>query len=445
MKRHSCLGLLLIFFSLSVHAQEARMPDTEVIWTYFNFDNTVEPILPADGFKNITVNQRPQFNNGLCNAALVISDEGPFVSINHGRKDFPVEKGSILLLFEPNKPLGNETMWLVEGSWASFSLHIEGDRMLAYATGNPQQFLVGSLREWKDNWEGRWHFVVFTWNEDKRNLFFDGKLIVEKTGVSGFNAPNSLFLGYLFSPQNKEKPYGAVLDGSIDEFALLSVPLNSIQVAELFTQMITGKYQGLIDAFGGAVVIQMARHGYIRGEVGEGKISVYGTGDSLKLTAISAMTGKVIPLGILPGKTSFFTINTKDLRPGRYLIKAELIRDNKVVLRSKTCQIGINAQRRPEFPVGVDAISCEDESLLKNASDWHLDHTSAGGDSSSDLFWRLDKLFTYGICFAPNLNIHYHRALPLPEEFFDAKGDINTEKMREKVLQIMVLHGDTSF
>jgi|GEM_PF-5921906 len=430
----------------------ADMPGPEKVWTYFSFDGTTNPILPSEPFRGISVfGPEPatvKYTEGLSGNALSVVSGGGFVSVIHGRKDFPTERGTMIVWFKPNQPLGKEARWLVEGSWASFSLSIEGNRLIGYATGNSQHLLSGSLKDWEKEWTGQWHMAALAWDGDKRHLFFNGKLLVERAEVAPFQAPNNLWFGLIHRPRDIKNPYNAVLDGAIDEFALLSVNLNSAQIAEMYRQGRSSGYKGLLSVLGGVVAVQMPRRGYIRGETAQGKVVVYADGDTVKLTAVKETGGVPIPLATLPGKTAEFNINTNDLRPGRYRIRAEILRDNKVVSSDEKCLIGINAERRPEFPIGLDGIPVDNDELLRNAASWHIDHTSAGGDVSTSLYWRLDCLYTYGIGFTPNLNIHYHRALPLPEKdkFFDpVTGNGNLELLREKVLQVLVLHGDTSF
>jgi len=141
MKKCFWVSLLLVYFSFSVHSQETRMPDTEKVWTYFNFDNTVEPILPAEGFRNIAISGTSQFTDGLCGSALTISDKGPFVLINHGRKDFPVEKGSMLLLFKHINRLAKKQGGLLKAHGHLFHYKFQGTEFLLM----PQEILSSFL------------------------------------------------------------------------------------------------------------------------------------------------------------------------------------------------------------------------------------------------------------------------------------------------------------
>lgn len=426
-------------------------PGADAIWTYFNFDGTEQPLLPAEPFRHATTIGRDdakiRYVDGRIGQALSVTPDDRFLSVAHGRTDFPTETGTMIIWFKPNLPM-RETGRLLDGAWASFSMAISGERLQAYATGDHNYALHGGLAPWRDDWEGNWHMAAITWSGTRRQLFFNGELIAERDDVPPFNVPHSFRLGLHHRPRDRENPYIQILNGALDEFAVLNTALSTEQVQDFYAQGSSDAEVPLsvLEMLGGAVTVRLERHGFVRGEILRGTLAVYGEGDRVHLLATPENNGKPLAVATLPAEGREFTIDTRDLRPGRYRIRAELMRENTVFLSSREPLIGIRSERRPEFPIGLDGIPADDDELLAQVADWKIDHAASGGDVETGLYWRLDRLFRYGIAFAPNLNIHWHRYLPLPERdtFFDQETGRGTERMRE-VLQLMVLHGDTTF
>ncbi|MEX2607920.1 MAG: LamG-like jellyroll fold domain-containing protein [Kiritimatiellia bacterium] len=423
----------------------------DAIWTYFNFDGIEQPLIPAEPFRRVETIGREdaelRYVEGRIGQALSVTADDGFLSITHGRTDFPTSAGSLIFWFKPNRPM-RETGRLLDAAWAGFSLHIAGERLMAYATGNHQQFLAGGLGEWSEDWVGNWHMAVMTWSGSRRQLFFNGELIAEREEVEPFDGPNSFRFGLHHRSRDRENPYIAILNGALDEFAVLNTELSPEQVKQFHEQGSgeVGNAVGLLEIMGGAVAVRLERHGFVRGETVRGTISVHGKGDRVDLLAMPEAGGERISLATLPAGGGDFTLDTRDLRPGRYRIRAVLTKNNEMALTSEEVIIGIRAERRPEFPIGLDGLPADDDELLAKAASWKIDHAASGGDVTSALYWRVDRLFSHGISFLPNLNIHWHRSLPLPEfdSYFDPETGRGTDRLRE-VLQLMVLHGDTSF
>jgi hypothetical protein len=440
----------VVFLWGSVLAAAGELPGGDSVWTYMTFDGTTDALLPPEGFRHVEFSggdgDGPQFVPGRAGRAFRVSESGGTLSVTPGLTDFPLAEGSLTLWFRPEADLSRESRWLVFGNWASFDVHIAGGRMLAYATGNSRHLVAGDLRPYEDRWADRWHHLVLTWNGSVRALYLDGEMIGQREEVASMKrAPHRLAFGYL--PGSRTKPARAFLNGALDEFAILRGALSADQVATLFGEASETDYKGLLASLGGAVIVGMQRSAFVRGERAVMKVKPYARGERIRLLAVPRENGAPVQLAVLPCQPADYALDTSEVRPGRYRIRCELLRDDEVVLTDERARLAVRAERRPEFPVGLDGLLAYDDAMLERAEDWYITHTSHGGFYDTKGFHKdLDRLFSYGLSYFPCLNIHYQKALPLPGDgWFDPKTGRGTEKLREWVLQVMVLHGDRSF
>lgn len=474
MMRHmhfALMGLLLLLTSAAIG--RADMPTAQNVWMYVDFEGQLEPDIPAGKFRQVnfvgTENAKPVYVAGKYGQAIKVQAEGGFLEIRHGRTDFPVKQGSLAFWYRPSHELDQSSRWLVFGSWASFDVHLAGSRMLAYVTTNHRQFINADLKEFTDSWKDQWHLIVMTWNDGQRSLYVDGKKMGELADVEPVKPPYSIMVGTLPKPRDAEHPFAAIADEDLfDELTILSKPLTGEQVSTLHQQGLEKTYTGMLSHFGGAVSLHLLRHGYVRGEQVVGEAQLFAaTKQSLQIYAVpettetqgvdaektetaktTSLDGQRVLLATLPSGSGSFTFDTNALRPGVYRLIAQTVgADGRTVLIDDSQLLGIRAQRRPLFPIGIDSLPSDDANLLRLASSWHLDHTSAGGNVDDSLYWKIDHLFTYGLGYAPCMNIHNHRALPLPDRasYFDAETGRGTPKLQDEVLQELVYHGDTTY
>lgn len=464
------LGLLLTLVLTATG--RADMPTAQDVWMFVDFEGQLEPDLPAGKFRQVNFSgpedAKPVYAEGKSGQAIKVQEDGGFLDVRHGRADFPVKQGSLAFWYRPTQELDKSSRWLVFGSWAAFDVHLAGDVMLAYVTSNHRQFLKANLKDHKANWKDQWHLIAMTWDDGNCSLYVDGKKLATLADVQPVKPPTSILVGALPKPREPASPFVAIAnDDLFDELTILSKPLTDEQVVTLYEQGLKKDYAGMLSQFGGAVSVHLSRHGYVRGEeiVGEIRLSttnkqpvelyaipepaVNDDADSAKQS--SAASPRVL-LATLPAGSGSFKINTNHLRPGLYRLRAQTAdqkataQDN-TVLFDESQLLGIRAQRTPEFPIGIDSLPAGDSNILRLASSWHLDHTSAGGNVDDSLFWNIDRLFTYGLGYAPCMNVHNHRALPLPDRasYFDAETGRGTPKLQDEVLQELVHHGDMTF
>lgn len=434
----------------SVFATAGELPGGEAVWTYVTFDGTTDALLPAKGFRDVRYDggdgAGPEFVRGRAGRALWVSEGAGTLAVTPGPADFPLAEGSLTLWFRPEAELSRESRWLVFGNWASFDVHIAGGRMLAYATGNSRHLVAGDLEPFEDRWANRWHHLVLTWKGPERALYIDGEMIGRREGVTPMQrAPHRLAFGYL--PGSRTKPDRAFLNGALDEFAILRGALTADQVARLFDDASETDYRGLLASLGGAVIVALKRSAYVRGERVVMKVKPYARGERIRLSAVRREGGAPVELAVVPCEPTDYTFDSSEVRPGRYRIRCELLRDGEVVLTDERARLAVRAERRPEFPVGLDGLLAYDDAMLERAEDWHITHTSHGGFYDTTGFYKdLDWLFSYGLSYFPCLNIHYQKALPLPGSgWFDPQTGRGTDRLAEQVLQNLVLHGDRSF
>lgn len=424
---------------------QTAMPDDSSIWSYVTFDKSVDAIVPTSGFRHIKVDGEPQFGPGLVGQALRVREGDAVVDLIIGRDDFPTDRGSVVLWFKPESPLGKASRWLIDGRWANYSISIEGSRMIAYAVGEPRQLVAGDLKDLAATWIDRWHQVVMTWQDGAVRLYVDGQRLAQRDNCAPFEVPFHLAMGHRPANRNSPTPT-SILNGWLDEFAVLSTALTAEQVAELYRQGTAEGYRGLLTSLGGTLLVQMKRHAFLQGEPAHITVlPMASSGDAIHLSAI-APDGNAIPLADLPCRTATVTLDTTDFRPGRYRLRCELRKDGVAMHTDETGRLAVRRRQRPAFPVGLDALRHYGDDMLERAEQWHLTHTSHGGFYSFDgLYKDVDRLFYYGLEFFPNLNIHFHVPLPFPGDgWFDPQTGKATQKMHDEVFQVMVEHGDTS-
>lgn len=421
------------------------------VWLYMPFDGSVDCPIPSQGLHTIhykSAGKKPlEFVPGIRGQALRVTRENQSdLTVTTGIPSFPFERGSMVMWFRPNRELNDPdhpSFWLVLGGWASFDFHVENKKLLFYCTGNAQHCLMADLKDFIDDWKDKWHCTVANWDGKKRSLYLDGRLIGERDDVDPSGPINTLEFGCLGG--NPEKPTGAFLDGDIDEFAILKAPMPEAQVADLYAK---GKI-GLLAALGGDVLGSLPRRAYVRGEKAALKVMPYAEGDALVVTAVPTKGGAPARLASLPCKEGEVTIDTAELRPGNYHLRLEVLKGGKPVVRNESLEMGINAVRAPEFPVGIDALNSYPDPLLVTMKDWHISLTGNGGFYSTDGFFKdLDRLYLYGISLQPCLNIHFHRAwMPYLDKSADLEDPSGkpTEKGVKELLQGLCLDDGTWF
>lgn len=443
MLRHKRLIRLLccvMWMAACVASAGADALDARSVWLYLSLDDTLEPTLPVTGVRRIDIDGQPRFGPGVASTALRVGADEPLVDIIHGLDDFPVARGSMALWFKPNSELGDGSRWLVEGRWASFSIAIEGTRLLAYATGRPAELIAVDLKSFEGGWVGRWRHVVLTWDDGAVRLFLDGQLAAERNGCAAFDPPHRFALGHIPGSMSHPQPRG-VFDGWVDEFAVFRSAMSEDVVSNLYRQ----GDQGLLATVGGTVRVRMTRRAYLRGEVAKVTVDpLAASGDEIVLDAVTH-SGRALHLATLPVERTTVSVDTGGVRPGRYTLRCRLMRDGAVALTDERSVLAVRSRHRPAFPVGIDGLRSYGDDMLERVESWHITHTSE--IPHLDTFHRnIDRMFSYGIEMFPNLNIHYHKPLPFPGDgWYEPTTGRATSKLQDEVLQILVEYGDTTF
>jgi len=434
-----------IFFNCKAGVAQTGKLSPNCVWLYLPFESSLDSIIPSTGLNIIKFSapgKNPEFVDGINGKALRITETNKArFSFYHGIRNFPLEQGSVVIWFKPVNDMPSTYTWILDGGWASFDIHIEGQRLLFYSTSNAQHFLIGDLKGFIGNWKNNWHCIVGTWDRGVNNLFFDGKKIAHLENVAPLkSSPFAFNIGFL--PGREDNASGFV-NADVDELAILNMPLGETQVQELYSQ---GK-NGLLAFLGGDIIAQLPRQGYLRGEKIPIRIIPYVNGDTIVVSAISQKTKNTYKLREIPCQQTVYELDSMLLRPGRYRLCLEVMQNKKPVVRNESVTFGIWNHSPDEFPLGIDALSLCSDDLLTEMEKWNINLSSGAGDDPEGFCKKIDRLFLYGIRYQLNFNIHYHRALEKYVDnrdlYFKKDGTLNENGVQE-LLQGLVLE-DGSF
>lgn len=229
---------------------------SEDVWLYMPLDGSLEAAVPAKGlkvFRLLSANKnKPEFVEGVRGKALRVTERNQTeFSFRPMMKTFPAKRGSVIIWFYTTLQLDDPKhvdVWLMDSAWAHFDMHLNNGRLMFYAGTKSDKFVIGKLDDFKHRWINHWHCAVGTWDGSKVRLYMDGELIGSRDDVTAGIDPKLIFeirLGALishgYSPGSYEgtgmttpRELSHFLDGDIDEFKILKVPLSKVEVKQMF-------------------------------------------------------------------------------------------------------------------------------------------------------------------------------------------------------------------
>jgi len=209
-------------------------------------------------------------------------------------------------------------------------------------------------------------------------------------------------------------------------------------------------YRGFLSLLGNGTLITMKRHAYLRGETATLQISCFGSADRGELVAINNNGKKFILKEFSPAdKTITVNLTTRDFRPGKYTIKADLYRKGDKIDSGKAVPLIIRSRRQPEFPVGLGSNFNMDEESLSIYENLPVSFLTCNAPQG-DLYFpgQLDRAFAHGLCLLPNFNIldlwgrGYTSLKKKPYfEFRDGKMRVNRDKGWEFLQTLVYIDG----
>jgi hypothetical protein len=369
------------------------------------------------------------------------------IAVLDGAGPFPLEEGSAVLWMLPRQPLGGDSQWLLMGSWAGFDIHLQGARLLAYATSDHRHAVSADISAAAMPWAGRWHCVVLTWKGARRVLYVDGQLLARRDGVAPLEkGPPRIDLGFLHAWG--KRPEGGYFRGRLGGLAVLRRALAPEEVEGLDDALRSAGPEALTGLIAGGVQVTVPRRAWIRGETLNARLRPRVSGERLYLRAYPLDGPQRDPLVLFKGEVEPATVevDTRRLRPGRYRLAASVAREEGQDGRGRDVVVRVRARRLPDLPVGIDALGLYPDRLLAWVAEWGVAFTSSGNVPRESSFARdLDRLLLHGLAYMPALNIHHQKVMSLEEPgYFDERGR-GTARLENEVLQTLVLHGDRSY
>lgn len=416
---------VLADFSLRA-APPTPLPPVGALWLYAPMDSSLHPAIAENvllyRYRQWTQTRactsgapQPAFRPGIAASGLFLNAPGPThpgdtLQYLLDTRTFPRRAGSVTLWYRPKRPLEQETVWLMGMGWCSLQLTISGGRLNAYATSSARTGLYAPLKKQKKNWADTWHFLAMTWNGPLVRAYVDGERIGERADVKPLDAVKFLTpwldLGFL-PPGGKRQTPVAYASGVLDEFSIWSEPLTDAQIARLAVAGQKEKYHGLFSLLGDGTLLRLNRHAFLRGEAA--KLRFFFCGQNANRADILANDGqRDLLLAKWNPRTGLGTlrIDTAQLRPGRYLVRADLFQNGRRINQSKSTLLVIQARRQPPFPVGLGSNFASSDAALAQYEKMHISLISANGPADLPSFSRqLDRAFTHGIGLFPNFNI----------------------------------------
>ncbi len=401
---------------------EAEAGSIDDVWLYLPMDGVVQP---AVGDAVLQVDHRQwttdsvddeskaslKFGDGVAGRALEISVPregrlGDALAYVVDVRAFPYDAGTVALWYKPTRHLSEEGVWLYGMGWASFQAQISGSRIGVHATADHRDAVYADMRRLAETWREQWHLIVTTWDHSTVRAFVDGEMIGERTDVKPLEAaPRArLDIGSL-PPGGARKTPVAYAQGLLDDIVILTRPLTAEQVSALYEAGQETAFSGFLGTLSTGALLSMPRHAYLRGEKATVTITPFAATAEGRLVGLhDAMR---IDLGpIAPEGISEITVDTALLRPGKYVLVAEMpVRENEAVV-SKPYSLMVRDQRQPEFPIGLGASFQASDEALALYERLHISHLSSNGPQGDHQFWRqLDRAFGHGISLFPNFNI----------------------------------------
>ena len=399
------LGAAALILSLSASSAALDVPK-DSLWFYLPFDGSLQGY-PKERVINVIFGKdedelrkekpsiKPLFVAGKSGEGVDLPPDN-LLSYMLDTSEFPLERGSIVVWVKPHEDLSpGQNNFILEVQWASFELRTGA----AYcsSSGGDKAGMIFDPRKFKFTWKDNWHLYVMTWDGEKRAVYLDGEKLVDRSGVpvNKSMSPGWVF-GYL--PSCPGRPPCAFVNATLDDFAVLSEPLNQKQVETIWSN----PGQSLPALLGANIRMELPRKVFVRGESIPLKFKCECEADEIRLS-VSDAEGNSYPLGTLKPSKESFAIDSNLLRPGKLRLRAELIK-GQALLDSATLDIVLHQFRGPEFPIGVGGGINADSETLDYLQKNHVSFMTGNGPPQN-FRAALDKWYARGIAYFPNLNI----------------------------------------
>lgn len=425
---------LSLLIGLGSHAFAAERP-VEAPWLHVVFEDGGSRVFPDERFD---IRHNESFTNGI----------GVAIKPLDGGVSFPVQRGSALVWFRPHRPLDSSDQWLLFGGWAGFDIHIQANRLIAYATSDHRHHLNLPLPSRGAEWSERWHLLVMSWDGTRVDVNLDGHRIGSRDGVKPIvDPPGLLHIGLL--PAAPGRPSRGAFDGRIAELAILNHVLRDEEQQAIHEAGPGEAHRHLFSEAGVGATLKMPRLAWVRGESANVQLRPQADGERMRLWAHIEGASTTAPVLLWQGPVQPIDaqFDTHQLRPGSYRLVADIgpASQAHALPSSTSVPLRILPSLPTEFPVGIDGLVGYPDEILKSASEWGLSFVSAGSVQPENLHSTLERLSGFGLSFFPNLNIHHQKSMDLPGNgYFDATGK-GTSTLTRDVLQTLVHHGDETF
>lgn len=442
----------MFVFCISAYAASLDVPK-DSLWLYLPFEGTLQGY-PKERVMNFSFgDNEEEFHKGKGGASpnFVPGKSGKGLDLSPNRllnylldtSDFPVEKGSLVVWLNPHEDMSpNRENFILEAQWASFELRTS----MAYCTSDHKFHMGFDPRKSQVPWKGNWHLYVMTWDGGKRVVYLDGVKVYERDGVPGNKSMSPAWaFGYL--PSCPGRAAGGFLNAVIDDFAVLSAPLCQKDVETLWAD----PSASLFSLMGSAVSVELPRKVFVRGEKIPLTFNWRADADEALVTIIDD-SGKTFTLGKLNHKDVSFIIDSNLLRPGKLQIRVEPFK-GEVSMGGTSVDIVLHQFRSSEFPIGVGGGINADAKTLDYLKKNHISFMTGNGPPQN-FHASLDKWYSRGIAYFPNLNIitlwqngfAFNRVKEEPYFIFDKdkkSWNVNPQTAREYLQTIVPAGGKT--
>ncbi len=409
--------VLLLIFALTTAVKAGELSGLkDNIWLYLPFDGALkgepeEKIFEVNFGANMEDIRRkkssvsPVFVKGKSGKAIELT--GNLLRYVYDNSDFPVKEGSLMFWFRPYNSEIEKTGFLFHENWASFAVQMSGTRILAYYTSDHRKILIYDMKTHSDIWKGNWHFLVLNWKDEKRELYFNGKKVVEMDDVPVISSPTITFdLGFLAPGGGRKDPVGFA-NAAMDEVTILNRMLRADEVKTIWEE----KDRSILQLTGSGLTIELPRKVFLRGEKIPVKLHYLRKGIEARIS-LQDENKKTYLLSTLRLPKDSFVIDTDELKPGSLRITAELIdekvlagMDSQEVVDKTFKDITIRQFKKPEFPVGIGGHILLPEKILDYYKNNHISFITQNGPPAYGFIKSLDEAYSRGIAYYPNLNI----------------------------------------